>query len=332
MSVFTLSLRSGSSGNSTYIRTDSARIAVDCGMTGKQFALALRSIGEDAIAVDALLLTHEHIDHCSGIGVVMRRYGIPLYTTRSTFEGARDILGNINESLVNIIEPGKAFSIRDTVVLPFSVPHDASDPVGFRIYTAEGDVGVVTDLGHFSPEVRNSLEGCRVVYLEANFDPDLLESGLYPQFLKRRIAGSHGHLSNFDAGDAAVQLLHTGTEAFLLCHLSRDNNRPGLALKTVSERLLREGARAGRDYVINASPRFECSHIYHYRRTLPGQPKSLPSLHEESQITENYTQCTMAVPEIRGGDAGMAAENYTQCTMAAQQNDSVFHLQDGESV
>jgi phosphoribosyl 1,2-cyclic phosphodiesterase len=230
MSVFSLSLRSGSSGNSTYIRTDSARIAVDCGITGKQFALALRSIGEDANAVDALLLTHEHIDHCSGIGVVMRRFGIPLYTTKSTFEGARDILGNINESLVYIIEPGKAFSIRDTVVLPFSVPHDASDPVGFRIFAAGGDIGVVTDLGHFSSEVKNSLEGCRVVYLEANFDPELLESGYYPQLLKRRIAGSRGHLSNLDAGDAAVQLLHSGTEAFALCHLSRDKSTATSAL------------------------------------------------------------------------------------------------------
>jgi phosphoribosyl 1,2-cyclic phosphodiesterase len=310
MSVFSLSLRSGSSGNSTYIRTDSARIAVDCGITGKQFALALRSIGEDANAVDALLLTHEHIDHCSGIGVVMRRFGIPLYTTKSTFEGARDILGNINESLVYIIEPGKAFSIRDTVVLPFSVPHDASDPVGFRIFSAGGDIGVVTDLGHFSSEVKNSLEGCRVVYLEANFDPELLESGYYPQLLKRRIAGSRGHLSNLDAGDAAVQLLHSGTEAFALCHLSRDNNRPSLALKTVSERLLREGARAGRDYVINASPRYECSRVFHCRRSLDEQDKSLPLLHEESQATGNYTQCTIEV----------------------HQNDSVLQLQGKESV
>ncbi len=259
MSVFSLSLRSGSSGNSTYIRTESARIAVDCGINGKQFALALRSVGEDVDAIDALLLTHEHIDHCSGIGVVMRRHGIPLYTTMKTFESARTTLGNIDESLVRIIEPGKVFSIRDTVILPFSTPHDASDPVGFRIYSRGGDIGVVTDLGHFSSDVRDALEGCRVVYLEANFDPAMLESGSYPQFLKNRIAGSHGHLSNIDAGDAAAQLLRTGTEAFALSHLSQDNNRPGLALKTVSERLLREGARAGRDYVINTSPRYECS-------------------------------------------------------------------------
>ncbi len=263
MSVFSLSLRSGSSGNSTYIRTESARIAVDCGLNGKQFALALRSVGEDVADVDALLLTHEHIDHCSGIGVVMRRHGIPLYTTMSTFENARKILGNIDEALVRIIEPGKAFTIRDTVVLPFSIPHDASDPVGFRISSKGGDIGVATDLGHFSSEVGDSLAGCRVVYLEANFDPEMLESGAYPRFLKNRIAGSHGHLSNFDAGDAAAQLLHTGTEAFALSHLSRDNNRPGLALRTVSERLFREGARAGRDYVISASPRYECSRPFH---------------------------------------------------------------------
>lgn len=262
MSVFSLSLRSGSSGNSTYIRTESARIVIDCGMSGKQFNLALQSVGENVTEVDALLLTHEHIDHCSGIGVVMRRHKIPLYTTANTFERAREIIGNIDESRVYIIEPGKAFSVRDTIILPFSLPHDASDPVGFRIYATGGDIGVATDLGHFSPVVRESLKGCRIVYLEANFDPTLLETGPYPFFLKRRIAGSHGHLSNIDAGDAAVQLLQSGTEAFALSHLSRDNNRPGLALKTVSERLLREGARAGRDYVINASPRYECSRTF----------------------------------------------------------------------
>lgn len=291
MSVFSLSLRSGSSGNSTYIRTASARIAIDCGMTGKQFALALRSIGEDVNAVDALLLTHEHIDHCSGIGVVMRRHRIPLYATMNTFESAREILGNVDESLVHIVEPGRAFTVRDTVILPFTVPHDAVDPVGFRIYAADGDIGVATDLGHVPCGVYDSLKGCRMVYLEANFDPALLESGSYPLFLKKRIAGSHGHLSNSDAGDAAVELLRTGTEAFLLSHLSRDNNRPGLALKTVSERLLREGARAGRDYVINASPRYECSRILYCQHARREQVRSLPLFREELQDSGMFAEC-----------------------------------------
>ncbi len=292
MSDFSLSLRSGSSGNSTFIRTSTARLAVDCGMTGKQFALALHSIGEEADAVDALLLTHEHIDHCSGIGVVMRRHRIPLYTTMSTFENARDMIGNVDESLVHIIEPGVAFSVRDTVIVPFSIPHDASDPVGFRIRSRGGDIGIATDLGHFSSEVYDSLRGCRVVYLEANFDPALLESGSYPYFLKKRIAGSHGHLSNDDAGEAAVKLLQAGTEAFALSHLSRDNNRPGLALKTVSERLLREGARAGRDYVINASPRYECSRIFHCQHACYEQLKTLPSLQEGLRISVQHSMAS----------------------------------------
>ncbi len=276
MSILSLSLRSGSSGNSTFIRTESARIAVDCGMNGKQFALALRSVGEEAKKVDALLLTHEHIDHCSGIGVVMRRHRIPLYATLATLNEARRIIGEVDEALIHIIEPGKKFSVRETVIMPFSIPHDAADPVGFRVFSKSGDIGIATDLGHFPDAVRDSLKGCRVVFLEANFDPVMLETGSYPYYLKRRIVGMNGHLSNFDAGDAAAYLLRQGTEAFALSHLSQNNNRPGLALKTVSERLLRDGARAGRDYVINASPRFECSRAFRFelaentlRRALP---------------------------------------------------------------
>ncbi len=308
MSVFSLSLRSGSSGNSTYIRTESARIAVDCGMNGKQFALALNSIGEDAKHVDALLLTHEHIDHCSGIGVIMRRHRIPLYMTLDTLNGARQILGKIDESLIHIIEPGKMFAIRDTVVMPFSIPHDAADPVGYRIFTKTGDIGVVTDLGHFSSIVRDSLEGCRVVFLEANFDPNMLETGPYPYFLKRRIAGVNGHLSNNDAGEAAAHLLRHGTEAFALSHLSQDNNRPGLALKTVSERLLRDGARAGRDYVINASPRYECSKSFHCHVSERPFKKTLPELteHIETVVPEQLTVLTS--PDLSCDQSKLSSE------------------------
>lgn len=180
---FSLSLRSGSSGNSTYIRTDSARIAVDCGITGKQFALALRSIGEDANAVDALLLTHEHIDHCSGIGVVMRRFGIPSIRQRARSRVHETFSATSMNHLSTLLNPAKRSlsAIRSFCRFPFRMTRPILSDFAFccrrRYWRGNG-------LGAFSSEVKNSLEGCRVVYLEANFDPELLESGYYPQLLK----------------------------------------------------------------------------------------------------------------------------------------------------
>lgn len=228
-------------------------------MSGRQFELALEAIGEGPRRVDAILLTHEHIDHSSGIGIVMRRHKIPLYLTRKTYEAARADLGPVSESLIHLIEAGQSFAIRDTVVHPFSIPHDAVDPVGFRIETARGDIGIATDLGHFAPQVRQALTGCRVIHLESNFDPAMLETGSYPPSLKRRIASPRGHLSNEEAGRAASWLIRQGTEILALSHLSEENNLPELALQVVSTYLSHTGAKAGRDYLISVSARYSCS-------------------------------------------------------------------------
>jgi phosphoribosyl 1,2-cyclic phosphodiesterase len=259
MEVFSVSLRSGSSGNATFIRTESAGLAVDCGINGRQFDRALHSIDESPHTLDALLLTHEHTDHCAGIGVVMRRHQIPLYLTGKTYQAVRGELGRVADSLLHLIEPGRPFVVKGTVITPFSIPHDAADPVGFRIGTALGDIGIATDLGHFSETVREALTGCRIIHLESNYDPHMLESGSYPHFLKRRIAGPAGHLSNQESARAASWLVRHGTEAIVLSHLSEENNLPELALSTVRDYLASEGAKAGHDYVLHVSPRYACS-------------------------------------------------------------------------
>lgn len=277
MTVFSVSLRSGSSGNATFIRTESAGITVDCGMSGRQFELALEAIGEAPHRVDAILLTHEHIDHSSGIGVVMRRHRIPLYLTEKTYLAARADLGSVQESLIHLIEAGRPFTVRDTVIHPFSTPHDAVDPLGFRIETARGAIGIATDLGHFSPLVRQGLTGCRVVHLESNFDPALLEAGSYPPALKRRIASSMGHLSNEEAGRAASWLIRQGTEVLALSHLSEENNLPELALRVVSTYLSHTGAKAGQDYHLSVSARYNCSRPHYCGAPPPaGNPASCP--------------------------------------------------------
>ncbi|NLA96124.1 MAG: MBL fold metallo-hydrolase [Clostridiaceae bacterium] len=259
MKLFSVSLRSGSSGNSTFVRTESAGIAIDCGLNGRQFAMALQSIGESPSDLDALLLTHEHTDHCSGLGVVLRRHHIPLFLTEKTYKAVKADLGRVADSLIHLIQPGEPFAIKETVVTPFSTPHDAVDSIGFRIETGCGDIGIATDLGYFSETVRESLTGCRVVHLESNYDPHMLETGSYPRFLKKRIAGPSGHLSNEEAALAASWLIRHGAEAIVLSHLSQENNLPDLALRVVTDYLGHEGAKAGRDYVVHVSPRYACS-------------------------------------------------------------------------
>ena len=259
MKNFSVSLRSGSSGNSTYVRTESARLAIDCAMSGRQFQHALESFGETARDLDALLLTHEHIDHSSGIGVLMRRYKLPLYVTEKTFFAVRGTLGKICESQVYLIRAGETFSIRDTVIMPFSTPHDAADSVGFRIETKEGAIGIATDLGHFSQTVREGLKGCRVVHIESNFDPEMLETGPYPRSLKRRIASAVGHLSNDEAAFAASWLVRHGALALALSHLSEENNEPTIAERVVRQYLASEGVEAGCDVKLSVSKRYLCS-------------------------------------------------------------------------
>ena len=259
MRNFSVSIRSGSSGNSTYVRTESARLAVDCAMSGRQFQRALESFGESARELDALLLTHEHTDHASGIGVLMRRFKLPLYVTEKTFYAVEESLGKIADSQVHFITPGEHFAVLDTQILAFSTPHDAVDSVGFRVATKEGDIGIATDLGHFSETVREGLKGCRIVHIESNFDPDMLETGPYPRSLKRRIASAVGHLSNDEAALAASWLIRHGTLALALSHLSEENNEPGIARHTVSTFLATEGVIEESDYMLSVSKRIICS-------------------------------------------------------------------------
>ena len=281
--MLSFSLRSGSSGNSTYVGTSSARLLVDCGMSGRQLASALKDYDIDPSDIDAILLTHEHVDHCSGVGVVMRRYNLPLFLTEKTYLAVQSSLGNIDESRVHFIEPGAPFGVRDTEILPFSTPHDAVDTVGFRVYDRTGDVGVCTDLGYFSRDVRTALRGCRFVFLESNYDVDMLETGPYPRYLKQRIAGRKGHLSNDDAGKAAVWLVRYGTEALSLSHISENNNHPVRAMMTVREAFHVNGIRVGRDIILQASPRYSCSPSFESASPQIGHKSASVQIERESE-------------------------------------------------
>ncbi len=256
------SIASGSSGNCIYIGSGRNHILIDAGISGKRIETGLKSLeltGED---IDGILITHEHIDHIRGLGVLSRKYGIPIYTTPGTAAAIREAkdLGRIDGELFHEISTDQAFSLGDLEVFPFSVSHDAVQPAAYRIACGEKSMAVATDLGVYTEDTAEHLKGLDVLLLEANHDIHMLEVGSYPYYLKRRIAGERGHLSNESAGKLLCRVLHDNMKAILLGHLSKENNYPELAYETVKlEILLGDNPYKPEDFFISVAARDEMS-------------------------------------------------------------------------
>jgi len=219
-------LASGSKGNSIYIESRDTRLLIDAGLSATEVGVRLASIGVTGDDLDALLVTHEHTDHCQGVGPMARRHRLPVYMHPETLRGLPR-LGRIAD-LVEF-DAGDHFTVGDVAVEPFPITHDAAAPVGYLIDTPEGRIGVATDLGIATRLVADRLQGCRVLVLESNHDEDLLRDGPYPWHLKQRIRSNHGHLSNRASAELLDGLLWDGLDAVFLAHLSETNNDPGLA-------------------------------------------------------------------------------------------------------
>lgn len=257
--VKTCALRSGSSGNSIFISDGHTRLLVDAGVCARTIEQSLCEIGEAAASIDGILITHEHSDHIAGVGVMMRRYKVPVYANQATWQAMRPLLGKIDDQLVRILETGRQTVIGDLALTSFSTPHDAVDSVGYRIETTQGDVSVFTDVGSLRDHLLSAVAGSRIIYIEANYDHAMLMGGIYPAMLKHRIASQYGHLSNDDCATAVCRLLQTGTSQFILSHISKDNNFPELALQTVQNSLLAAGALPGRDLAVHVASRYAIS-------------------------------------------------------------------------
>ena len=256
-------LFSGSSGNAVYLSTDEGAILVDCGMSGRQTIEAMAAADLDPAGLRAIFITHEHSDHVKGAGILSRKLEIPIYATEGTWAGMESCVGCVPDHHRIVINAGESFFLDELEVVPFSIPHDANDPVGYRIYTPKASVAVATDLGYFADSVFDAVTGAEVVLLESNHDPKMLEQNPhYPMHLKRRILGKKGHLSNESSAQAAVRLLESGTKHLLLGHLSNENNDPHLAYRTVHAALLGAGAEVGRDVTLNVAGRYQVSHLY----------------------------------------------------------------------
>lgn len=227
------SLYSGSSGNSLFIGTESTKILIDAGLSGKRIIEALRSIGENPSELSAILITHEHSDHTRGAGIVSRKFDIPIYANENTWEAMDREISPINIKNKAYFNTGAQFNIGDIIINAFSIPHDAAEPVGYNFFVNDKKVTVATDIGHINKELLKNFEMSDLILLESNHDVEMLKVGPYPWHLKQRIMGDRGHLSNEMAGKVIAYLAGKGTKNFLLGHLSKENNFPELAFETV---------------------------------------------------------------------------------------------------
>lgn len=236
-------LGSGSVGNATLIEAEGTALLVDAGFSGRDLENRLRSVGTEPEGLAGIVVTHDHGDHTRGMGVLARRFGIPLYLTRRTAEACAALLTG-DEEVRDYASSGR-FSIGPLEVEAFLTVHDAADPVAVSVRhpASGGKVGIATDLGRPTAAVRAALAGCHVLVLEANHDDAMLWRGPYPWSVKQRIASSHGHLSNRASAALARELHHSGLVAVVLAHLSEHCNDSGLAHHVVGRALDRLGWR-----------------------------------------------------------------------------------------
>lgn len=229
------SIASGSSGNCIYVGSDATHLLVDVGISGKRAELGLNSLGITGADLDGILITHEHADHISGLGVMARKYGVPIYATAGTIDAIRKTgsLGKIEDSLFREIREDVKLNIKDLTVNPMRISHDAAQPVAYRIGYGNQKVGICTDLGVYNDYTVECLKGMDALLIEANHDVNMLQVGPYPYYLKQRILGDRGHLSNENSGRLLSRILHDKLQAIVLGHLSKENNLPELAYEAV---------------------------------------------------------------------------------------------------
>ena len=251
-----MNIASGSSGNVSLVATDRTSILVDCGISMKKIEEGLRYADMSGKDIDAVVITHEHSDHIKGLGVISRKYNVPIYTTAGTIKGINECssVGKIDKELYNVIESDISFQIGDISVTPRSIWHDAYEPVCFSFTDGKSKVSVATDLGNYNDYLIQCLSDSDALLIEANHDVRMLESGMYPYILKQRILSDVGHLSNDTCAGKLSELIRSGTTRLVLAHLSRENNMPALAEQTAVCELNMNGMKRDIDYILKVAP------------------------------------------------------------------------------
>ncbi len=228
--MIAISLQSGSNGNCIFVESCGVRLLFDAGISGVTAERRLAQYGRQIRAVDALFISHDHSDHAKFAGVYNRKYGLPLYSTAKTLYAADNRCGLGPLEAIGLFEAGKTLTFGPVSVQTISTPHDGEDGVIFIVESRNKRLGIMTDLGHVFGRLAVEVASLDAVFIESNYDPDMLDAGPYPAFLKRRITGPGGHISNIES----AELLSGGARLKWAClsHLSEQNNDPGVALRT----------------------------------------------------------------------------------------------------
>ena len=275
MALYFTSINSGSNGNCYYIGNDNEAVLVDIGLTCKEVEIRMNRLGLPISKVKAVFISHEHSDHIKGVAVFAKKYKLPVYISTATLKSSRLLLDANNTFSLS---HQQHIHIGDLKIAAFSKFHDAADPYSFTVECNEVRVGVFTDIGSVCDRLITHFKNCHAAFLEANYDAEMLESGKYPYFLKRRITGGHGHLSNAQALELFINHKAPYMSHLLLSHLSKDNNSAELV-----ENLFKNVAG---DTFVKVASRFEETELYYVSNTqnTPEVYSFDPSLYQPAQL------------------------------------------------
>lgn len=232
-------LGSGSSGNATLVEAKSGlhttRVLIDCGLKLGDLEIRLEAAGTASSALDAIFITHEHGDHIGCARSLLKRYPIPIWMSQGTWLALQSPQWEPFQNMIHLARDGQSLEWGNLQAMPFTVPHDAREPLQLRCSDGDRTLGIVTDLGHVTPHVVSALQGCHALQLETNHDTELLKRSAYPNFLKQRVGGSWGHLANEASADLLQQVMHAELKHVVAAHLSERNNTPELARNSLSQ-------------------------------------------------------------------------------------------------
>lgn len=253
--TFIYPLCSSSKGNCTYVGTREKGILIDAGIGIRSFISQFKFLGISPSAIRGIFITHEHTDHAKGLKRIQQELDVPILASNGTLQAlCQKQMIDINKTIYKL-DAQQEVIVSDMNIFGFSTPHDSNESFAYKITTADNKrICVCTDLGYITKTVHNNLKDCDTVLLESNYEKSLLEMGSYPMFLKERIAGNFGHLSNDDCAKEILNLINCGVKKFMLGHLSQENNMPNIAYANVIEYLLRENIILDKDYSLKVAP------------------------------------------------------------------------------
>ncbi len=247
MAIEFTTLASGSSGNCVYIGTENTKILIDAGLSGVKIENALKDINIGPDTLDAIFVTHEHADHVDGVGILSRRYNLPVYATEGTWSNMPQKVGEIATKNKKIVYADENIILNDLYLTPFAMPHDAKEPVSYSVHWGNIKIAVATDIGHVTKNVIENIRHADALVLESNHDITMLKNGTYPYPLKERVLGKYGHLSNETSAKLLACVMNDKLRNVFLAHISKENNTPDLAYLTVKNTLEEFGIKVKKD-------------------------------------------------------------------------------------